>query len=197
MREIAQILARLGLIRIRKGEPLNVRRRERVRRALAEAGQSLGWAHVAALSENPVDTAATDLKKIVRGGVRSLQRELDREIADKKDEAKRLQALLGKVQDLTDDADAALPTEIVYTRTSKSPTDGLITKTETLSLTTAEEALQAARTFERSMPRWERLRDQMLDEMRETQEHLGLLSREISGVVNGWRGLLGEVLVTL
>lgn len=195
MREMAQSLARLGLVRIKKGEPLNVRRREKVRRTLAEAAGTLSWAETTALSKDPVRLATKDLKKIVKRGAKSLCRELDKEIADKKGEGQRLTKIVNQVQALAEDETVEYPAEIVYSATAKSPTSGLVTKTVTLSVDGPEAALKAAAKVERSLPRCEKLRDEMLLELRDTRDRLGGLSRDPSDVVEGWHGLLKDVLV--
>lgn len=195
MREMAQSLARLGLVRIKKGEPLNVRRREKVRRTLAEAAGTLGWAETTAWSKDPVRLATKDVKKIVKRGAKSLCRELDKEIARKKSEGRRLKKLVNQVQALAEDETVEYPAEIVYSATAKSPTSGLVTKTVTLSVEGPEAALKAAAKVERSLPRCEKLRDEMLLELRDTRDRLGGLGRDPSDVVEGWHGLLKDVLV--
>lgn len=197
MREIAHSLALLGLARVRQGEPLNVRRREKVRRALGAAGENLGWADVAAISDDPIETAAEDLKKIVRSGVRSLQRQLEDEVKEKKSEVKRLEKVVAKVQDLADDPEVEYPTDIVFARTAKSHNDGLITKTETITVGDPKEALKAAQDIEAALPKWTNLREQMLEELKQRRDALSHLSGSISEVIESWRGLLRDVLVTM
>lgn len=197
MREIARNLARLGARRVKKGDELNVRRRESVRRALIEAGEELGWARVAALREDPVDVAAKDVKKIMRRGVRSLKRGVTEEMAKKEAEGKKLEKVLATVQSLAENPNGEYPAEITYTRTAKSPVQGLVTKTETLELSDAEEAARAAKKMQKSLPRWAKHREQMLENMERRRENLGQVSRDISDLVDSWRGLLREVLFTM
>ncbi len=193
---MAQSLAQLGLRRIKKGQPLNVRRREKVRRTIAEAADALGWAETAALSDHPGQVAAKDVTKIVKSGVRSLRRELDKEIAAVENEPKRLQKLLARLHKLAEDSKAKYPIEITYTRGAKSPTEVFVTKTETLELESAQDALDAAASIERSLPRWEKLRGEMLDELNDTRERLGDLSRSVPEVVDEWQSLVDDVLIT-
>ena len=82
-------------------------------------------------------------------------------------------------------------------RTAKNTSGEYVTKTEVLSLESAQDALKAVEAMERSLPGWEKLADEMLADMRETQDRLGKLSKSVSEVVADWHGLLQHVLVTL
>jgi len=197
MREISQNLAELGLLKVQMGEPLNVRRRESVRRTLAEAGKAAGWSDVAALSDDPVEVAAKDVKKMLQSGVRALTKQVEDEVAEKKAEAKELEKLVRSVHKLAKAKSTEYPAEIVYSRTVKSPGEGLITKTETLTVADSDEALKAAENVERSLPRWVSLRDDMLEDLKRKRENLDRLSAALSDLVDSWRGLLKEVLVTM
>lgn len=197
VREIALNLTTLGLVRVEKGEALNVRQRENLRRALTEAGEELDWAEVVAVSEDPVTAVAKDVKKMVRSGARSMKREIADELARKKKEEAQLEAVVEKVQDMAEDPKVVYPTEITYHRTANDASRGLITKVETVTVADADEALQTAQTIERSRSKWGKLRTQMLEELKQTQKSLGELSGNVAQVVDSWRGLLKEVIATL
>jgi len=162
MREIALSLAKLGVRRVKKADALSVRRREQVRRALAEAGEALGWPRVAALRDDSVDVAARDVRKILRRGVRSLKRKASRQL-----------------------------------RTAKDPVRGFATRSETLEIGDAEEAKKAAEKMERSLPRWAKHREHMIENLRRRRQSLDEASRQLGDVVESWRGLFQEVLVIM
>lgn len=197
VREIGRSLATLGLVRIKKGERLNVRRRENLRRALAEAGEPLRWAEVAALSENPVEVAAGDVKKMVRSGARSIQRTVSDELAEKKAEVRRLKKVVSELRALAEDSDVEYPVEIEYSRTAKSAGEGFVLKTETLELENAEEALKAAKKIEKSLPNWTKLRDEVVADLKRKEDTIKSLTGNLSDLVESWRGVLKEVLVTM
>jgi len=197
MREIALSLAKLGVRRVKKADALSVRRREQVRRALAEAGEALGWPRVAALRDDSVDVAARDVKKILRRGVRSLKRKASRQLAEKEAEGQRLEEVLETIRSLGEDPDLEYPTVITYTRTAKDPVRGFATRSETLEIGDAEEAKKAAEKMERSLPRWAKHREHMIENLRRRRQSLDEASRQLGDVVESWRGLFQEVLVIM
>lgn len=197
VREIGKSLATLGLVRVGKGSALNVRRREKLRRALAEAGQPLRWAEVAALSDDPVRVVATDVKKLVRSGARSLDRSVADELADKKVEVTRLEKVVKQLNKLADDPKTEYPVEVTYSRTARNATEGFVVKTETLTLESASEARDAANKIERSLPNWTKARDEVVEALHQKRETLRELNGSLSDVVESWRGVLKEVLVTM
>ena len=197
VKEIGRSLASLGLVRIKKGEKLNVRRRESLRRALAEAGEPLRWAEVAALSDNPVDVAAGDVKKLVRSGAKSLEESVADELKEMKNEVKRLQKVVDSLRKIAEDPKVEYPTEVTYSRTAKGAGEGFVEKTETLVLNDAEEALKAAAKMEKSLPNWTKTRDEVVADLKRKQETIESLKGNLSDLVESWRGVLKEVLVTM
>lgn len=197
MRDLAQTLAHLGARRVDKGEPLNTRRREKVRRAFAEAGDALGWSESTALSDRPAVLASKDVKAIVRRGIRSLRREIDKEIDVKASEAQQIDDAAEKLRAIAEDEKSEYPMEVSFQRTMKSPVHGLVTKTEVFELENETDARRAAKKVENSARRWGRLRDQMIDQLEERREALGALSQDLGLVMDSWRPLLRDVLVTM
>jgi hypothetical protein len=187
----------LGLVRIKNGSELNVRRRENLRRALAEAGQPLRWADVAAHSDDPVGVASKDVKKLLRSGAISLERSVSDELVEKKAQYVRLTELVVTLDDLAEDPAVEYPAEVTYTRTARSPSEGFVVKTETLVLNDPDEVLRAARKIEKSLPSWAKLRDEVMDDLRRKQDMLKSLTGSLSDLVDAWRGVLQEVLVTM
>jgi hypothetical protein len=197
VKEIGRSLASLGVVRFKKGSALNVRRREKLRRALAEAGQPLRWAEVAALSEDPIGVVSKDLTKLVRSGAKSLGRSASEELVEKKAEYVRLTKLQKTLEKMGGNAKAEYPYEVTYTRTARSPTEGYVVKTETLVLNDADEALRAARKMEKSLPGWAKLRDEAMDDLRRRKDTLESLDGSLGDLVESWRPVLKEVLITI
>jgi S1-C subfamily serine protease len=197
VKEIGRSLASLGLVRLNKGERLNVRRRESLRRALAEAGEPLRWSEVAALSDDPVNVAAGDVKKLVRSGAKSLERTVADELAEKKKEIRKLEKFVASLRKLAEDPKAEYPQEVTYTRSARGVGEGFVEKTETLVLNDAEEVAKAADKIERSLPNWTKVRDEVIAELKRKQETIESLKNSLSDLVEAWRGVLKEVLVTM
>ena len=197
VRELARKLAALGHLTVTQGHPLNTRRRENVRRVLAEAGESLGWAEVVAAKNDPIPEVTEDVKKMLRSGVKALERGLADELTEMKAEEGRLLELIETVQCIAEDPDAEFPQEISYSRTAKNGEAHFATTTDTLNLSDAEDALKAAQRIEKSLPRWRQLREEAIAELRERQTTLGLVGRNLSDLVEGWRGLMSDVLMNM
>jgi hypothetical protein len=197
IREIAREVAALALIRVKQGGRLNIRQREDLRRALASAGEKMGWSATVANSDDPVGEVAESVKKIVRSGARSLKRELADELAAKKREDARLENVVEMAHELAADPSVDFPTEITYSHTAMDATVGLVTKTETVTVTDAGEALEAAKKIEQGMGRWGKLKVQMLEDIKDRQKRLGVLTGELSDFVESSHGLLKEIILTL
>ena len=197
MREITRCLANLSVRRVKKAEALNVRRREQVRRALRLAGEELGWAQVVALRDDPLEVAARDVQQMLRSGLRSLKQVVSRETAKKEAEGERLEEVLETVRTLAEDPDLEYPVEITYTRTAKDAGQGFVTKTETIEVGDPEEAKTAAKKMEESLPLWAKYRQEMLEDLHRRRQSLDEASRHVADVIDSWKGLFREVLVTL
>lgn len=197
VKEASRDLTTLALIRLKQGGSLNVRQTENVRRALADAGEALGWAGAAAHSSDPVAMMAKDLRKMLKSGSKILGKEVSDELTAKKTEEARLEAVVVMARELSEDEKAQYPVEIVYVHTALDAARGLITKTEIVTAADAKEAADAATMINRSLGKWGRLRDDMQAELKQTQKNLGVIEEDLGEFVDFWRGLLREVLLTL
>lgn len=195
--ETARDLTVLGLTRLKQAGRLNVRQREQVRRALARAGDALGWAAIAATSEDPAAEIRTDVEKVIADGSRSLKRELATTVAAKESEISGLEEVAASARALSEAKDPSFPAEITYSHTVRDVTRGLITNTETLTVSDAAEAEGAAASIEKNLSRWDRLRTKMLQELEERQGLVNQLSRDRADFVDSVEDLVPEVLVTL
>lgn len=196
IRDAARALARLGHRMHRQGHALNVRRREQVRRHLAEAGEELEWDVITVLHDDPLETIRDDVRKMLGSGVRAIRKSIDDELARKRKEGARLEKVVAKIEKIAEDPEA-FPTEIVYEHTARKTGDSFPTKQETLTLDGPEDARKAVKKLEKAMPRWERIRTDAIGELKQRRETLDEMRRHISDVVDGWHGLLRDVMVTM
>jgi hypothetical protein len=197
MRRIARQVTSLALVRIKQGGRLNVRQREDLRRALARAGEKLGWGMTAAHSEDPLGAVTKTVKRMVRSGARSLKREVAEDLTEKKREEKQLEKVIEEIRSLAEDESTDYPVEVTYSHTGRDASSGLVTKTETLTFTDADEALQAAKKIEKRMGRWAKLRSQMVDDLKQRQNRVGEVTSNLSEFVDSSRPLLRDIIVTL
>ena len=196
-RRLGRQVAALALIRSSQGGRLNVRQKEELRRALAEAGDTLRWIEITVGSDDPVSVVADDLTKITRSGVRVIEKEVEEELKDKKSEMKQLQNVVAKARKLAEAKNPKLPTEVTYYHTARAAAQGLITKTEVVVITAPDEATACADSIEKSLNRWENLRDQMVDELQRKQAQLEVVSGSVPEFVKSQRGMLREVMAVL
>lgn len=190
-------MADLALTRTTQGGRLNVRQREELRRALIEAGTALLWNEMALKGDKPLDAIAEDLAKLTKSGVRVIEREIENELKTKRAELKQLQKVVDQARKLAQAKDPKLPKEITYYHTARAAAQGLITKTEVVEVTTKDEADSCADSIEKSLGRWENLRDQMVDDLKKKNTRLAQLDETIPDFVRAQRSLLKEVVAIL
>ena len=197
VRGIARELTNLGLVHVKQEGELNVRQRENLRRALAEAGLALGWDVKAATSPDPLNAVSKDVKKLVKSGAKTLKKEVLDELSRKETEEAELVSVVESVHELVEKPEEAYPAEISYTHTSRDITQGYFTNTMTLTVNDATEAKEAVQTIEKSMNRWGKLRVQMFNDLEQTDMHLGILTGDLASFMDTSEGLLSELLLTL
>ncbi len=190
-------MADLALTRTTQGGRLNVRQRESLRRALIEAGTALLWNEMALRGENSLDVIADDLAKLTKSGVRVIEREIEDELKMKRSELKQLQKVADQARKVAEAKDPKLPTEITYLHTARAAAQGLITKEVVVEVTTKDEAQSCADGIEKSLGRWENLRDQMVDELKKKNAQLSTLNDSIADFVQAQRSLIREVVAIL
>ncbi len=196
-RRLGRQVAAIALIRTGQGGRLNVRQKEELRRALLEAGEALLWDEMAVKGKNPLDAIADDLGKLTKSGIRVIEREVEADLKDKKSEMKRLVKVVEGARKLAEAKDDAFPTDISYSHTARAAAQGLVTKIETVEVTTQDEATSCADSIEKSMNRWEGLKDQMIDELQKKQALLTKLRGELPDFVKAQRTMLREVVAIL
>lgn len=196
MKRVTGELAAIALARIKQQGRLKVRQKEQLRRAIARAGETLGWAATAPFKTDPVAELSREVGKLVKRGARRMKRNIRQELEEKESEIKELKKVVKQVEKLADDPDA-LPTEITYQHTARHASQGLVTKTETLELEDEEAARKAAKKMNKRIKRWTKYRDQMLEELEQERQYLRDTTKNLSEFVDTSRPVLGEVLATM
>lgn len=189
-------MAAIALARIKQQGRLKVRQKEQLRRAIARAGETLGWAATAPFKSDPVAELSREVGKLVKRGARRMKRNIRQELEEKESEIKELEKVVKQVEKLADDPDS-LPTEITYQHTARHASQGLVTKTETLELEDEEAARKAAKKMNKRIKRWTKYRDQMLEELEQERQYLRDTTKNLSEFVDTSRPVLGEVLATM
>ena len=87
--------------------------------------------------------------------------------------------------------------EISYDHTARDGSQGYLTKTQTVTLTTAKEAHDAAEAILKKIDSWEKLREHMLVDIKRRQRQLDEIDKGVSSFVDYARSLLQEVFATL
>ena len=85
---------------------------------------------------------------------------------------------------------------MIYSHTVRDG-EGLATRTETLSLVDAGEAKAAAASMEKKLDNWEKLRAQMLVDLKLRQRHLNEMRDSISAFAEFSRSVVDDVLAIL
>ncbi len=194
---VCRQLAGLALAQLEQDSPLGVRQKEQLRRALATAGDALGWTATAAHSEDSLADVSKDFMTMAKGGSRAMGRDLATDLAAKKVEVKQLNATLTSTTKLAEGPDTAFPTEITFSYTVRDAFTELVTKTETVAVTESGEAASAAAALERSMPARTKLADLMITELKRKQSQLEVMTKALSEFIEDSQGLLREVIANL
>ena len=186
-------MASLALAWMKQDRELRVRQREELRRALTTAAESRGWAVSGA---DPMASAIKDVNKLTKAGSKVIAQELADELADKKKEVSQLKKVANSMYKLAGAEDWEDPVEVSYSHTARDG-NGLATKTQTVTLVDATEAKEAAAAIERKLETWEKLRVQMLDDLKGQQRQLNEMEESISAFAESSKGLVGDVLAIL
>ena len=196
VKEIARALTTLGLVHVEQDGILNVRQREELRRALAEAGEALAWDVKSATSADPMPDVVKDLKKLVKAGAKTLKAEVAAELKKKNSEERKLEKTVEVLTTLSEKSEKAFPAEISYSHTARDITQGFFTKTEEVVLEDVSQTKETLATVEKSLNRWGKLRVQMHEELQQTDKRLKVLVSDLEPFVISSRRLIDELLLT-
>lgn len=197
IQQVARQLAALALARLIQDGPLGVRQIEQLRRALATAGDALGWAGRMATGGELIADVSKDVLSMSKSGAKTMAKELVEELVRKRDESAQLSLAAESARKMSEDADATYPAEIIYLYTVRDASQNLVTKTETVEVNDAREALAASETIERNITSRGRLTDLMVLDLQKKQGELDQMTKTLTDFVKSSHGLLKEVLVNL
>ncbi|NNF27008.1 MAG: hypothetical protein HKN73_07310 [Gemmatimonadetes bacterium] len=187
-------MARLALEWEKQSGKLKVRQREQLRRALTVAANILSWEGA---SEKELDAITRDITKLARAGTRAIRRDLERETKIKRKEIDLLKAAVKTLRKVAEDAESDYPVEFSYSYTARSPARGLVTKTEPLTLADADEAGAAADNVEKRTETWDKLRLEMIEELKVREKQWADLSGSLSSFAKAAQGTVKEILAIL
>lgn len=165
-----------------------------MRRSVAAAALPLGWK---ALVPDGLETARRDVLRLARNGERALRRDLHAEIAAKKIESAELEKALRAVAKQVEQHGFEDPLEFTYVHTARRQPRGLVTKHETRLFHDAAEATKAIEAIESRLEAIDKLRQEMLVELRKREARLEETRRRLPEFVESGTSLLSHVLATL
>jgi hypothetical protein len=192
--EARRNLAALALDRRRQNGVLGVRQHEVLRRTLTFSGKALGWDLLPGSSADRLSAAKKDVATLAEAGVDLLKRDLADTLARKRTEIASLKQVVAIVRRLAVDANAAYPAEVTVAFTARSGLGRLVTKTEALVLGDGAEALRVAEELEKRENDRTRLRDQMVEELKQGQRQLNEMMKELPSFVESAEQVVAEVL---
>ena len=197
LNETGRMLASLALERLRQDGSLVIRQREQLRRALATAGEVLDWSIIPGERSDRAAAVKKDVAALAEFGAETLEQDLAQQLKDKKAEIKTLEKVTEQLRALADDADTEYPAEVEYAHTGRDAHRRLVTKIEVLTLKDADEATSAADSIEKKLENYAKLRDEMLEDLKQERRQLGKMREGLGKFVADSNGLVLEVLATL
>jgi hypothetical protein len=198
LRGVAKRLGKLAVARYRQAGEFRIRQREQLRRALQNAGRALNWDVVVGARKTPVDEVTVDVRRLTQAGLKAIEKGLESEITEKRNEIRRLKGVARTLRKLADENVTEYPIEIAYSYTTSDGGKGkYVTKTKELQVEDPGSAEEAARKLEQQMERLGRLRDEMVQELEKKKQVVGQARVEVREFVRGTRPLIGEVLAVL
>jgi hypothetical protein len=183
-------LASLANAWLTQDRELMVRQREELRRALNKVAEIRIWV---AQGADPPTSAIQDVEDFTQGGLRLIQQELRDEIAEKKEEVSRLRDVVEALKNLARTENWGDPVEVSYSHTVRQG-DGLATRTQTLTLVDTGEVEEAAASFEKKLENWEKLRNQMQDDLEGQKRHLKKVADSVSAFAAFSKGVVADVI---
>jgi pantothenate synthetase len=131
-----------------------------------------------------------------KAGSQFLAEDLAEELARKKSEVAELRKVADSIHKLSDTGDWETPVEISYCHTVREG-DGLGTRTTAVTLADAGEANDAASAIEKKLDSWEKLRDQMLEDLKKKQRKVAEMESSIPDFAESSREMVDDVLAIL
>lgn len=197
LHDVSRQLAGLALAQVEQEGHLGVRQREQLRRALAHAGEALGWAGRVAASEDAVGEVSKDVLTMAKGGAKFMAKDLAEELAGKKIEISQIKRAAATVTKMAESKKTIYPTEITYTFTVRDATGDLVTKEETLPMENADEAFSAITAIEKNPTGRLKLKDLMIADLKHKQKQVEVMTRTLSDFIEYSHDLMRDVLHNL
>jgi hypothetical protein len=192
--EAERRLATLALDRLRKDGVLGVRQHEALRRTLTFAGDALDWDLLPGSTKDRVAAVKRAMTKLAEAGAEQLNDDITALLALKKKEIAVLKKVATSVRDLARSAKTMYPAEVEVSFTQRSALGILVTKTEMLVLADATEATRVADDLTHREESRTKLRDQMIEELKERRRQLGVMKRDLPAFVESSHELVVELL---
>ncbi len=192
-RPTALKLASLALEWMEQARQLNVRQREELRRALAHAASFRGWL---GRSDDTVQAALKDVSALARAGSKHMADEVERELAEKKTESRRLEKALAAVVRQVDEGSWDEPVEITVAYSCREGSR-YATHEETLTLQNEDEAREAAQLLEKKVVSSEKIRLLMIQELKLRRQRLREMHEAIGDFAEDATKLVREVLAVM
>ena len=197
LHDVSRQLATLALAQVDQEGHLGVRQREQLRRALATAGEALGWAGRVAGSVDGVGEVSKDILTMAKGGAKAMAKDLAEELAGKKTEISQVKRAAATVTKMANSKKTTYPTEITYHFTVRDATGDLVTKTETLPMENADEAFSAVTTIEKNPTGKLKLKDLMIADLKQKQKQVEVMTKTLSDFIEYAHDLTRDVLHNL
>ncbi|MEK9502705.1 hypothetical protein [Gaopeijia maritima] len=193
----SRTIASLALQHLRQDGTLRVRQRDQLHRALATAAEALDWTLIPGDGAQRLQAAAQDMQRLTRAGADALERDFAERLDAKKAETKTLRKVMGSVRALADDDDTSFPAEISYAHTARNGSHGLYTKVETLTVRDASEVEGAAAALEKNLDKFDKLRTEMLAEMKLEKRQIEEMRKTVASFVGASNSIVDDVLAAL
>jgi t-SNARE complex subunit (syntaxin) len=174
-----------------------VRQREQLRRTLQDAAEALEWDVVTAIVDDPIDELAQDVQRLTKAGIRAIEKDLEAEIQEKRQELKKIERTVTTLEGLSEKSESDFPTEVTYQYTSSQGNGIYSTKEEEVLVESPTEAAEAAARLEKRIARLTRLRDEMVEELKRHRGSVNEAKSQLVEFVTGTRHLVHEVVATL
>ena len=198
--EIQRVSREFSTLALAKQEQLgqlNVRQHEKLRRALATAGEELAWNEIESKSGDPMVEINKAVLRMARNGAKAMVKDLEEQLATKKKETRALQKMKESLMKLGENPKTEYPALISYDFTARDSSQNPITKTENLELNEASEAIKASEGMERSTNSRAKLTDLMIVRLKEQRVRLDLMASTLPEFVKSTHPVIHAVMATL
>ena len=144
-----------------------------------------------------MEEMAFDVRRLTKAGIQAIERDLETELDEKRKEIKHIQKTVSNLEKLSEKDPETFPTELMYRYTSARGNGEYSTKEEELLIETPDGASEAAARLEKRVDRFTRLRDEMVESLKQQRKTLTSAKAELVDFVTGTRQLVTEVVATL